>query len=284
MSDEKDLELLDLDDAEEVTDEALPDAVPFVTPRPHRPWLLLAIGVAIIVLAVFIIVRVVSNNSSSSIEVDLGAPVMVEEREPEAIMPAPRPMPVQTMPPQVVPPAPVQPAPVPMPQQVERPIPQPIPQPVQVARPAPQPIQQPVQVAPQPNQNVRVIEDRKDVTFNPARETAAPKPIPAPAPKAAKTSAKPKPAPKPAAPKVANGGWYVQFGSYSTRAAAEAAEKKIRAGHQNLFAGKQFVILAAVLPNGTTTYRLRVAFSTSGDANGFCRNAKSDGLDCYVAK
>lgn len=280
MSDEKDLELLDLDDAEEVTDEALPDAVPFVTPRPHRPWLLLAIGVAIIVLAVFIIVRVVSNNSSSSIEVDLGAPVMVEEREPEAIMPAPRPMPVQTMPTQVVPPAPVQPALVPMPQQVERPISQPIPQPVQVARPAPQP----VQVAPQPNQNVRVIEDRKDVTFNPARETAAPKPIPAPAPKATKTPAKPKPAPKPAAPKVANGGWYVQFGSYSTRAAAEAAEKKIRAGHQNLFAGKQFVILAAVLPNGTTTYRLRVAFSTSGDANGFCRNAKSDGLDCYVAK
>lgn len=284
MSDEKDLELLDLDDAEEVTDEALPDAVPFVTPRPHRPWLLLAIGVAIIVLAVFIIVRVVSNNSSSSIEVDLGAPVMVEEREPEAIMPAPRPMPVQTMPTQAVPPAPVQPAPMPMPQQVERPIPQPIQQPVQVARPAPQLVPQPVQVAPQPNQNVRVIEDRKDVTFNPARETVAPKPIPAPAPKAAKTPAKPKPAPKPAAPKVANGGWYVQFGSYSTRAAAEAAEKKIRAGHQNLFAGKQFVILAAVLPNGTTTYRLRVAFSTSGDANGFCRNAKSDGLDCYVAK
>ncbi|MBR4806461.1 MAG: SPOR domain-containing protein, partial [Alphaproteobacteria bacterium] len=65
---------------------------------------------------------------------------------------------------------------------------------------------------------------------------------------------------------------------------AEAAEKKIRSGHPSLFSGKQFVILAAVLPNGQTTYRLRIAFSTSNDANGFCRNAKSDGLDCYVAK
>lgn len=282
MSDTEELELLDLDDADGTADEGLPDAVPFVTPRPHRPWLLLAIGVAIIVLAVVIIVRVVSNNSSSSIEVDLGAPVMVEEREPEMIMPAPRPMPVpqpvqvQTMPVQQ------------MPVQDMRPVPQPAPQPMpqQVApQPAPQPFPQPVQVAaPQPNQNVRVIEDRKDVTFNPERATVTPKPIPAPAPKEVKTPAKPKPAPKPAAQKVANGGWYVQFGSYSTRVAAEAAEKKIRTGHQNLFAGKQFVILAAVLPNGSTTYRLRIAFASSGDANGFCRNAKSDGLDCYVAK
>ena len=278
MSDTEELELLDLDDAADTADEGLPDAVPFVTPRPHRPWLLLAIGVAIIVLAVVIIVRVVSNNSSSSIEVDLGAPVMVEEREPEMIMPAPRPMPVpqpvqvQTMPVQQ------------MPVQDMRPVPQPMPQ--QVApQPAPQPFPQPVQAAtPQPNQNVRVIEDRKDVTFNPERATASPKPIPAPAPKEVKTPTKPKPAPKPAAQKVANGGWYVQFGSYGTRAAAEAAEKKIRNGHQNLFAGKQFVILAAVLPNGSTTYRLRIAFASSGDANGFCRNAKSDGLDCYVAK
>jgi len=281
MSGEQDLELLDLDDANDAVDEGLPDAVPFVTPRPHRPWLLLAIGVAIIVLAVFIIVRVVSNNSSSSIEVDLGAPVMVEQREPEVIMPMPRPMPERQMPTQAM-----QPTPMPMPH--PQPVPQPVqqmPQPVQVAQPVPQPVQRPVQVAPVPqNQNVRVIEDRRDVTFNPERATVAPKPIPAPAPAEVKTPTKPKPAPKPAAQKIANGGWYVQFGSYSTRAAAEAAEKKIRNGHQNLFAGKQFVILAAVLPNGNTTYRLRVAFASSGDANGFCRNAKSDGLDCYVAK
>ena len=187
-------------------------------------------------------------------------------------MPVPQPI-------QIVPvPTPVQPTPAPMP----RPMPMPAPQ--QVAQqPAPAPVAAPV--APAPVQDsVRVVNDRPEVTFNPARESVAPKPIPAPAPKQAKTPAKPKPAPKPAPQKAANGGWYVQFGSYGTRAAAEAAEKKIRSGHANLFNGKQFVILAAVLPNGQTTYRLRVAFATVGDANGFCRNAKSDGLDCYVAK
>ena len=200
-------------------------------------------------------------------------------------MPAPRPMPGQ-MPMQQVQPNQMQPQQVqPMPQpQFVPPAPQPMPQQAQVVQPTPQPAPQPVQVALQPNQNVRVIEDRRDVTFNPERATVTPKPIPAPAPREVKTPEKPKPAPKPATQKVANGGWYVQFGSYSTRAAAEAAEKKIRAGHQGLFAGKQFVILAAVLPNGSTTYRLRIAFASSGDANGFCRNAKSDGLDCYVAK
>ncbi len=256
MNDEN-LDLLDLDDADTAVDDNLPDATPFAAPRPHRPWLLLIIGVAIIVLAVFIIVRVVGTNSSSSIDVDLGAPVIVEERVVD-VQPAPQPQPVQ--------------------QQIPQPAPQPIPAPAV----APQPVVQP-QPAVQ-NQNVRVIEDRKDVKFEPNRAAATPKVIPAPAPKTVKTPTTPKPAPKPAPQKVANGGWYVQFGSYGTRAAAEAAEKKMRAGHQSLFSGKQFVILAAVLPNGQTTYRLRIAFATSNDANGFCRNAKSDGLDCYVAK
>lgn len=274
MNDEN-LDLLDLDDADNTVDDSLPDATPFAAPRPHRPWLLLIIGLAIIVLAVFIIIRVVGSNSSSSIDVDLGAPVVVEEQVIDVPpMPAPQPGPV--------PGANVQPGMMPGAQ----PAPMPAPQPVVVA-PAPMPAPQPVanpQPAPQPNQNVRVIEDRKDVKFEPNRAAATPKPIPAPAPKTAKTPTKPKPAPKPAAQKVTNGGWYVQFGSYSTRSAAEAAQKKIRNEHQSLFSGKQFVILAAVLPNGSTTYRLRVAFANSNDANGFCRNAKSDGLDCYVAK
>ena len=265
---EENLDLLDLDDTD-AADDNLPDATPFVAPRPHRPWLLLGIGIAVIVLAVFIIIRVVGSNSSSSIDVDLGEPIVVQERVDTA---EPEPVPVQVVP------APVPtPAPMPMGQ------PMPAPQPGMMPPPAPMPVAQ--QPAPVPQQNsVRVIEDRKDVQFNPARGTAAPKPIQAPAPKQAKTPTKPKPAPKPAVQKVANGGWYVQFGSYSTRAAAEASEKKIRREHPSLFSGKQFVILAAVLPNGQTTYRLRVAFSTSNDANGFCRNAKSDGLDCYVAK
>ncbi len=266
---EENLDLLDLDDAD-AADDNLPDATPFVAPRPHRPWLLLGIGVAVIVLAVFIIIRVVGSNSSSSIDVDLGEPIVVQERV-DAV--EPEPVPVQVVP------APV-PTPAPMPMGQPMPAPQPV-----VMQPAPAPMPVAQQPAPAPKQNsVRVIEDRKDVKFNPSRGTATPKPIPAPAPKQAKTPTKPKPAPKPAVQKVANGGWYVQFGSYSTRAAAEASEKKIRGEHPSLFSGKQFVILAAVLPNGQTTYRLRVAFATSNDANGFCRNAKSDGLDCYVAK
>ncbi len=269
MNDEN-LDLLDLDDTDTPVDDNLPDATPFAAPRPHRPWLLLVIGLAIIILAVFIIIRVVGSNSSSSIDVDLGAPIVVEER-PVDVRPEPGMMP---------------PAPMPQPGQAAAPAPAPM-MVVPVANPAPMPQPAPAPVAqpqPQPNQNVRVIEDRKDVTFDPSRAAATPKPIPAPAPKTVKTPTKPKPAPKPAAQKVANGGWYVQFGSYSTRAAAEASEKKIRAAHPSLFSGKQFVILAAVLPSGQTTYRLRVAFANSTDANGFCRNAKSDGLDCYVAK
>ncbi|MBO7508820.1 MAG: SPOR domain-containing protein [Alphaproteobacteria bacterium] len=271
MDKDENLDLLDLDDADTSVDDNLPDAAPFVAPRPHRPWLLMGIGLAIIVLAVFIIIRVVGSNSSSSIDVDLGEPIVVGERAVDVV---PEPAPVAE-------PAPIQVVPVPAP--TAHPTPMPAPAPMPVVRPEPAPMPQPV-AAPVPQDSVRVIQDRKDVTFNPARESAAPKPIRAPAPKQVKTPTKPKPAPKPATQKVSNGGWYVQFGSYSTRSAAESAERKIRSGHANLFNGKQFVILAAVLPNGSTTYRLRVAFATSGDANGFCRNAKSDGLDCYVAK
>ncbi len=266
MNNDENLDLLDLGDENAGVDDTLPDAAPYVAGRPHRPWLLILIGLAIVVLAVFIIVRVVDSNSSSSREIDLDGPVAAVQEEPAPVVsdtlnvPDARPVPVQTAP-----------------------VPQPAVQTASTVRPepAPQPVAQPVS---QPASAPRVIEDRQDVQFNPARGTVVPKPIVVPAPKVAKTPTKPKSAPKPVAQKVANGGWYVQLGSYSTREAAAAAEKKIRNGHQNLFNGKQFVILAAVLPNGSTTYRLRVAFANSNDANGFCRNAKSDGLDCYVAK
>ena len=273
MNDEN-LDLLDLDDTEESVDDTLPEASAYAAPRPHRPWLLMGIGIAVIVLAVFVIIRVVGNNSSSSMEVDLGAPIMVEERpveiigagEPQSVMPNPAPA------------ANAMPAPTPVVASEPAARVEPVAQPsVQVAT------QQPVTTEP----SVRVVQDRKEVKFNPQQETVAPKPVPVAAPKQVKTATKPKAAAKPATKtvqKVTNGGWYVQFGSYGTREAATAAEKKIRAGHANLFQGKQFVILAAVLPNGQTTYRLRVAFASSNDANGFCQNAKSDGLDCYVAK
>ena len=260
--DNNNLDLLDLDDANDV--DALPDATPFATPRPKKPWLLMAVGVIVIILATYIIVRTVGGNSSSSIEVDLDAPAVIVD-DGSLNVPA-RPENAPAMP------VAAQPTPVPAPAPAAAPV---------NPAPAPQPVAAPVQET--VGTPVRVVEDRKTVTFNPDKPVAA-KPV-------AKPKTATKPAAKAAPKKVvkqqvapAHGGWYVQFGSYSTRALAEAAQRKIQAGHQSLFAGKQFVILAAQLPNGKTTYRLRVAFATSADANGFCRNAKSDGLDCYVAK
>ena len=257
------LDLLDLDDNSSM--DALPDAAPFAAPRPKKPWLLLSIGLVAIVLSTYIIVKFAGDSSSSSIEVDLDAPAVVVEG-------AGVPVDMNVMPP-------VQPVQV-----------APNPQPAPAAKPAPkpQPVAQPQPVQPTAGVPVRVVEERKEVTFNPA---AAPK-VAAPQPVAKKQEAAAKPAVKKAAPKPAAkpvvakpaAGWYVQFGSYSSRALAENAQRQIRAAHQSLFAGQQFVILAAQLKNGTTTYRLRVAFQNASDANGFCRNAKSDGLDCYVAK
>lgn len=269
MNNDDNLDLLDLDDGASL--DTLPDAAPFAAPRPKKPWLLLAVGLVVIILATYIIIRTIGGDSSSSIEVDLDAPAVIVDGVDTPPVPAdaaPTPVAVQ-------PAAPLQPA---MPAQpVVAPQPKPAPKP-QVA-PAPAPVAAPVQQT--AGVPVRVIEDRKTVTFNPDKPAAQKKAVKPAAKPVAKTAAK-KPAPKPqVAPK---GGWYVQFGSYSTRALAESAQHQITAAHKSLFAGKQFVILAAVLPNGTTTYRLRIAFATSGEANGFCQNAKSDGLDCYVAK
>lgn len=243
------LDLLDLDDGASM--DTLPDAAPFVAPRPKKPWLLLSVGLAVIILATYVIIRTVSDNSSTSMQVDLDAPAIVVDgavAEDMNVMP-----------------------PVPQPQPVAQPKPQPKPQPVVQA--------QPVQAT--PGVPVRVVEERKEVKFNPTAKPVE-KPVVKPKPKP-----QPKPAAKPVVKKQAAapaGAWYVQFGSYSTRALAENAQRQMRNAHPSLFQGQQFVILAAQLKNGTTTYRLRVAFKTANDANGFCRNAKSDGLDCYVAK
>ena len=266
-NEENNMDFLDLDDDTPV--ESLPETTPFAAPRPSKPWLLMGLGLVVIILATYIIIRTIgSGDSAKSVEINLDAPEMVVE-------PTPVPVPNDTL---NVPARPVPAAPVPV-------------QPVEQPRPAPQP------VAENNGVPMRVVADRREVTFNPdapAVVEPAPKPVAAPAPKpAAAPAAKPaapqpaaKPAPKPVqkAAVVPSGKWFVQFGSYGTRAAAESAERQMRAGHKSLFDGKQFVVLAAQLPNGKTTYRLRISFATSSDANGFCQNAKSDGLDCYVAK
>lgn len=263
MNNDDNMDLLDLDTDDTASMDSLPDAAPFAAPRPKKPWLLLGIGLVVIILATYIIIRTIGGDSSSSIEVDLDAPAVVVEGAGVPVVDVNTPpTPVET-----VPAAPLQPA---------QPVVQPVPQPAAQPQPKPQPVVQETAGVP-----VRVVEDRKEVTFNP--DKPAPKKQVA-QPKKATPKAQPvkKAAPKPqVAPK---GSWYVQFGSYSTRALAESAQRQIQSGHKSLFEGKQFVILAAVLPNGTTTYRLRIAFATSAAANGFCQNAKSDGLDCYVAK
>ncbi len=271
MNDDNNLDLLDLDDNASM--DTLPDAVPFGAPRPKKPWLLLTVGLAVIVLATYIIIRAIGDDDSSSMEVDLDVPVMVDNGAGQAV-----PVDMNVMPPvqpvQVAP----QPKPMPQPQPQQKPQSKPAPQPAPVAQV--QPVQ-PVAGIP-----VRVVEERKDVTFNPeavAKPAVKPRAVkPAPKP-VAKPVPKPKAQPKPQ-PQAAAGSWYVQFGSYSSRAMAESAQRQMQNAHQGLFAGKQFVILAAQLKDGKTTYRLRVAFKTAAEANGFCRNAKSDGLDCYVAK
>lgn len=269
MNDDNNLDLLDLDDNGAM--DTLPEATLFANPRPKKPWLLLGVGVVVIILATYVIVSAIRDDSNSVIEVDLDVPVTAVDEPGQPVdlnvMPAPKPMPVAVehtagVPVRVVEErkevvfnpaaANVKPQPVAGPQPIAKPVVAPAVQPaaVQVAKPATKPVAQP-----QP-------------------KVAAKKPAAQPAPKAAT---------KPVA-KTAVGSWYVQFGSYSTRALAENAQRQIRNAHPSLFEGHQFVILAAQLKDGKTTYRLRVAFKTSNDANGFCRNAKSDGLDCYVAK
>ena len=260
MNDEN-MDLLDLDDGA-MTD-TLPDAPVFATPRPRKPWLLMGLGLIVIVLAVYIIVRTIGGNSSSSVDIDLDAPVVTVDGD--AHMPPPE---IgmgagdSVLPPPPANPAPNAPAALVPPAQPSEPI--------------------AADNGAAPGVPVRVVEDRKEVVFTPSKAEEV-KPAPKPAAKPAQKPAA-KPAPKKQTVAAQNGRWYVQFGSYSTRAAAESAERSIRAAHQSLFAGQQFVILAAQMADGSTKYRLRIAFATAADANGFCRNAKSDGVDCYVAK
>lgn len=270
MNDDNSLDLLDLDDNGSM--DALPDAVPFGAPRPKKPWLLLTVGLAVIVLATYIIIRAIGDEDSSSMQVDLDVPVMVDDGAGQAV-----PVDMNVMPP--VQPVQVTPKAQPV-QQVTKTQP--------VVAENVQPVVKPVPVQETAGVPVRVIEERKEVKFNPeaAKPVAQPRAVKPAAKSATKTAVKsqPKPVSKPVADKPVAGAWYVQFGSYSSRALAESAQRQMQKAHQGLFADKQFVILAAQLKDGKTTYRLRIAFKNASDANGFCRNAKSDGLDCYVAK
>jgi len=250
MAENEELELLDLDDDVELPE--LPSGNPLETSvRPKRPWLLFLVAALVIALSAYLIIRVVMHGAPESVDVNLN---------PEA-------------------PAPVMPAPTPMP----------MPGPAPDVIPGP-----PANIDAATGTPVRVVSDRPAAAFNPdAPAIIAPKPRPASVAKPAtstpaKTATTAKSATvKPTVPasSTTTTGYMVQVGSYSTREAALVGQKNLQARHPSLFAGRPFVVLAAVLPNGTTTYRLRVTgFVNAADASGFCNNAKSDGVDCYVAK
>ncbi len=252
--DQENLDLLDLGEENEEVD-TLPEATPFSAPRPKRPWLLMGLGFAVIVLSTWIIVSRIGSDSGTTVSVNLDTPVVSEEVKNDNVADLK---------------VPEKPVTAPVEKVAEKPAPA-----KEVA-----PVEKPVENDGTP---IRVVEDRKEVVFNPDK---APVAKPAPVVQKAKPAASKPAAIKPAQKTpvtTANGSIYVQFGSYSTRALAQAAEQKMRASHASLFGGKQFVILAAQV-KGQTIYRLRVPFHSSNDANGFCRNAKSDGLDCYVTK
>ena len=251
---DENLDLLDLGDETEEVD-TLPEATPFSSPRPKRPWLLMVLGITVIILSTWIIVAKIGGDSSSKVSVDLDTPVVSADVQKEvADLKVPEKAKVEEKKTEKV---------------------------AEKAAPIKEeaPVEKPVENDGTP---VRVIEDRKEVTFNPDKAPVATKPAPVAKKPAAKKIIAPTTVKK-ASVATANGSIYVQFGSYSSRALAQTAEQKIRSSHANLFSGKQFVILAAEV-KGQTTYRLRVPFHTANDANGFCRNAKSDGLDCYVTK
>ena len=121
----------------------------------------------------------------------------------------------------------------------------------------------------------RVIGERPSVVFDPDKPVVQrPRPRPAEAAGAPVAQTAPK-----------TGTWSVQVGSYASRAAAEAGQRQMQSSYRSLFSGRNFAILAAVMPNGQTMYRLRVVgFQTSGAANGFCEQAQGSNLDCYVTK
>ena len=146
MEQEDSLDLLDLEQENEV--DALPEAAPFSSPRPKKPWLLMGVGLAIIVLATWIIIAKFGS-SSSSVVVDLDAPVAVDTNAPVADLKVPEK--------------------AAEPVKAEQPKPEVKPE----VKPEPAPVVKPVETDGNP---IRVVEDRKEVTFNPDKP-ATQKPV-----------------------------------------------------------------------------------------------------------
>ena len=139
-------------------------------------------------------------------------------------------------------------------------------------------------IPPQADAPVRVVEDRPAATFNaaaPAVEAPRPRPVtPATTPPPAPAPATTPPPPPPAAAT----GIMAQIGSYATRTAAQTAQRNHQTRHPELFANRQFVILAAQV-SGREVHRLRVVnFANVDAARQFCARATTAGIGCYVTR
>jgi len=126
----------------------------------------------------------------------------------------------------------------------------------------------------------RGIENRKDIKFDPDKQPIVSRPPPRPITGAATQKPVATGATKSAATL-----WYAQVGAYGARVQAEAGQRQLTSAHKTLFAGKNFVILAAEV-KGQTVYRLRVTgFATGNDAENFCKSARNNGVQgCYATK
>ena len=83
MDQEENLDLLDLEQESEV--DALPEAAPFTAPRPKKPWLLMGVGIAIIILATWIVVAHIGGDSGTTVNVDLDTPAEKVEVAPAPV-------------------------------------------------------------------------------------------------------------------------------------------------------------------------------------------------------
>ncbi len=128
----------------------------------------------------------------------------------------------------------------------------------------------------------RVVNDVKPVEFKPdaAPVVTKPKPLPTTTTTSATTTAT---STVKAATATISGKWQVQLISLSSQKAVEQERARLQSKHPNLFSGKNLTITEKTLPGGKITYRLRVdGFAEQSSADAFCRQAKQNGIDCYV--
>jgi hypothetical protein len=139
--------------------------------------------------------------------------------------------------------------------------------------PAPQVAAQPPAAAPAPVAKKEIpLEQGKEIPI----VAGAPVKVPA---EAAPT----KPAAAPAPVQQASGDFKVQLGAYGSQAEADSNWARINRKHSAVLAGKPYLVVKAVLPNGTY-YRLRASgFASPDAAKQACSKLSAQGQACFYA-